>query len=302
MINNIKEYLSKEFIDYYNFIETFKESRDEYKYNFMPDSDYDKIQDIGLRTNIYWKEIVYRVHIVILVSLFKTSRWIDSLNNNVNNYYGFCSNLRGLIESCADSFYTLRSVPLTIATDYKAIYESIHNKVPIVLTHDNLQSTLIHYISATKLNKDESKEYPKEFNAKQITEYLSSIKDGNEKIIFLYQFLCGISHPASEATEMFLFLHKGETIVCSDSNRLESELITGLLGSFKEVLTKMIGAHIINIIGTLTLLNKFDLKEINTNFAKNDDFKEHDSWKEIDKFINESIIKYDDALKTGNYE
>lgn len=302
MIDKIKKYLNPEMIDSYNFIKSLKDSQDEWKYNFMPDEKFANMKDAVKGSEIYWSEMLYRTHIVVLVSLFKSVRWIDSLENNHNNYYGFCSNLRGLIESCADSLYTLLTVPLTIASDYKAIFESIHNNSPILLIHEKLESNLLHYIQATNLNKDQKKIYPNSFNAKHITEYLDCFKDGNEEIIKLYKFLCGISHPAHEATKLFLFLYKGETIVCGDSDLFEIQLIEDLLKETSEVLNKMFRVFIVNIMGILNLLNNFNIPEIRTNFSKENNIEQHLTWIEIKELMDKSIEKYSEGIKNMEYK
>lgn len=301
MNNELKKHLSTEMIEYYDFIISLKNSKDDWKYIFMPDDEYAKMDDVLASSKIYWEEMLYRTHIITLVSLFKSVRWLDAINNNLNNYYGFCASLRGLVESCADSLYTLLTVPLTIANDYKAIYETIHGDSQILLTHEKLESNLLHYIQATKLTKEQQKQYPQSFNAKQIIEYLSCFKEDNEDIIHLYKILCGISHPAYEATTIFLFLHEGKTIVCGDSDDLESVLIEDLLKIQKESITKMYRAFIVNITGILNLLNKFDIPEIKTDFSIKNNIEEHITWKEIDKKMKHSFTKYSEGLKNKHY-
>lgn len=297
MTNEFKNLLSEEIVGYYDFIVSLKNSKAEWKYFFMPDDEFLKIKDPFRSTKIYWEEMLYRTHIVVLVSLFKSIKWFDAINNNSTNYFGFCASLRSLIESCADSFYTLRGVPLTLANDYKAIYESINRESPIIVSHPKLQATLLHFIQATKLTNEQKKQYPLEFNAKQTTEYLACFNEDNEEIISLYKYLCGISHPAYEANAIFLFLHNGETIVCGDSDKYESVLIQNLLENRKEYITRMYRTFMINILGTLNLLNYFDIPEIKTNFAKGKNFEDHALWKEIDEKMKMSFDKYQNELK-----
>lgn len=300
MIDNLKKFLPDEISGYYDLLHSFKSLKDEWKYSFMPDKDYMKINDPIKQANIYWSEMLYRTHIVVLVSWFKALRWLESLDNNIKNYYGFCSCLRALIESCADSFYSLRFAPLTLAKDFQAIYEILHNNSPVLLTHDPLQNVLLHYIQATKLSKEQKLVSPKEYNAKQVTEYLSSIKDGNEKIVQLYDYLCGISHPAYESTQMFLFLHKGETIVCGDSYAHESRLIESQLECFGESLLSMFRVFMGNTLTTLNTLNYFDIAEIHSELDAKA-IEEHPAWTDISKNMKDSRSRYLYALQSGVY-
>ena len=300
MIENLKKLLPDEISGYYDLLLTFKGLKDEWKYNFMTDQDYIKVNDVNEQAKIYWSEMLYRTHIVVLVSWFKALRWLESLENNVGNYYGFCSCLRALIESCADSFYSLRFAPLTLSKDFQAIYETLHNNSPIFLTHDPLEKVLLHYIQATKLSKEQKQANPKEYNAKQVIEYLSSIKDGNEKIVELYNYLCGISHPAYEATQMFLFLHKGETIVCGDSYAYEKQLIESQLECFGESLLSMFRVFMVNTLTTLNTLNYFNLPDIHSEVDSNA-IEEHPAWADISNNMNESRSRYSHALNSGVY-
>lgn len=301
MIDNISKFLPEEINDFYNFSISLKTSKDDWKYYFMPEEEYMSIKDPKKQICIYWTEILYRCHIVSLVSIFKITRWLESMDNNVNNYYGFCSNLRSLIESCADSFFTLRSVPLTIANDYKLIKEILNCNSPILTIHEKLESTLLHFIDGTKLNKEQKKEFPKYFNAEHITDYLKTFEDGNDEIIKLYRFLCGISHPASESTKMFLFLHKGDTYVCGDSYNLESNLVEDLLDQNKESLLKMIRTISGNINCILKLLNEFPIPLIHTDY-RGDNLKEYIPWIEVKDIMHKSIEKYKIGIKTKSYK
>jgi len=301
MIDNLGKYLPEEILGYYELMRSFKTSRDEWRYRFVSEDDFREITDLTIHAKIYWSEMLSRAHIVVLISWFKALRWLESLNNNIDNFYGFCSNLRCLIESCADSFYTLRFAPLTISKDYRAIYESIHNNSTIILTHEPLEKILLHFIQGTKLSKEQRQTYPSEYNAKQITEYLSSIKDDNEKITQMYSYLCGVSHPAYESTQLFLFLHNGETIVCGDSNNLEKVMIQNLLNTFGDSILKLFRAFMVNSLSTLNILNYFNLPDIRSEIDATA-VEGHPSWEEVAKYMEESNMRYSEAMRSGIYE
>lgn len=301
MIDNLKIYLPNEIIEYYDFILSFKVSKDEWKYRFISDAEFEELNDTNHQAKIYWSEMLYRTHIVVLVSWFKALRWLDSLDNNIDNFYGFCSNLRSLIESCADSFYTLRSAPLTLAKDYRAIYESINNDSPILLLHKPLEETLLHFIQGTKLNREQKSLYPSEYNAKQIAEYLSTIEGGNEEIIQLYRYLCAISHPAYESTQMFLFLHNDDTIVCGDSYDFEKIEVKSLMEEYGDSLLKMFNVFMVNTLSTLNILNYFQMPEIHSEINAGM-IERLPAWDEIASYMQTSHILYSQALKNGTYD
>jgi len=279
-------------------------SKVDWRYSFMPDDEYIKIKNPELMNSLYWKEILYRSHIVCLLTLIKCNKWIDGiiLSKEAHHYYSLCANLRGFIESCADSFYTTRNIPKTMATNFEVIQRSINMNSQIVLINDLLENTLLHFIQGTKLSKEDKAKYPENYNAKTIKEYLSSISsDENDRIIQLYDYLCGITHPALESTSLFLFLYNGETIVSADCNAMENELVENILNCFADTLTQLFTIINTNIYETLKLLNCFDLAEVGTMIYCDNVISTLVSWKEIEALILDSSKKYSEALVVGKY-
>lgn len=300
MINNLKYKFPIDFINSYETLRSLRESKAEWRYNFMNEIEYSKVQEPKVLANIYWSEMLSRVHIIVLISSYKTLRWIEAMDNNSSNYYGFCSSLRGLIESVADTFYTLRNVPLTLARDFDAIKKQINENSSVLITHEKLESELLHYIQATKLDKLQKGIYPNSFNSKQIREYLDSLD--NPKIIDLYSYLCGISHPAFESNQIFVFLDKGETIICNDSFALEAELIDVIIEENSETLSNLFRLYMNNLISVIILLNEFKIDKIFIDISFETEFKKNDIWRQINKYMTESEMKYKSAIRLGRYE
>jgi hypothetical protein len=284
--------LPLDLLNTYESLHSLRQSNDEWRYVFMADDEFRELmsEDAIRASGVYWKEMLYRAHIVCLVSAFKTLRWMESLDSTFENYYGFCASLRGLLESCADTFYTLRSVPLTLAKDFFVIKEQIGQRSSVLTTHASLEDLLIHYIQATKLSHSQSKQYPDSFRAKTIKEYLSAMDD--EDLNKLYQWLCGISHPAYEATKMFLFLHKGQTIVCNDSFDMEKVMIRDILQFYTPALSRMMRSYMNNLVSVLLVLNELGIDSLTTAIGSELVFKQTDIWKEIHQYMNESEHLY----------
>jgi len=300
MINNLKHQFPVDLMNSYETLRSLRESKTEWRYKFMNEIEYSKIQEHEFEANIYWSEMLFRIHIIVLVSSFKTLRWIEAMDNNSSNYYGFCSSLRGLIESVADTFYTLRNIPLTIARDFVVIKKQINENSGVLITHGKLESELLHYIQATKLDKSQKDICPKSFNSKQIREYLDSVDD--PQIISLYSFLCGISHPAFESNQIFLFSEKGDTIVCNDSFALESGLIDAVIEKNSKTISNLFRIYMNNLVSVILLLNEFKIDKICFDISIENEFKKNEIWKEISEYMAESEIKYKNALQLGKYE
>jgi len=291
--------ISDKISKYYTLISSIKDANIERTYIFMPNDDYAKMTDSLEVSKIYWHEMLCRAHIVVLVSLFRTKRWLDSINATRLEYYGFCSSLRGMIESVADSFYTLQSVPLTIAHDFYTINKILQKESSVLIHHEKLENTLLHFIQATKLSQTQRQGYPSFYNAKQTKEYLESIKEISDgRLVFLYDTLCQISHPAYESNSLFLFKPDNRTIVCSDSEAMEESLINAMLKSFSNDIEHLFNVYMVNCISTIQCLNKFNIVDFMTSPELINDLP-NPGLGEIDNLINNSKAIYERDLAIG---
>jgi hypothetical protein len=295
------EKFPEEVVNTYETLKCLRKSSNEYHYNFLDNDDFLKINYPPEKYSIYWKEMLKRIHIIILLSCFKTLRWIEAIDDSINNFYGFCSSLRGLIESISDTFYTLYKVPSTIATDFHAIKEQIEKRSLILTNHQNLESELLHYIQATKLNKLEKRKYPKYLNAKQIKEYIKSIDDKKGSLYNLYSFLCSISHPAYESNCVFLLLNKDETIVFNDSIKYELTVIDQILEEHSLTIRDVFRRYMNILYSTILLLNKFEINSLSFHFSNSDMFEKSPVWKEIKQKIDDSELRYKEEIAKGKY-
>jgi hypothetical protein len=300
MNNNIFNLIPDEMRNCYVTLKNLKDKNEESKYNFMNDNLFSELKDPIKASEIYWLEMLYRIHIIVLITSFKTVRWIDSLSSNSNNYYGFCASLRGLIESMADTFYTLNSIPLTIANDFWVIKYQIEKSSNVLITHGPLESVLLHYIQATKLSKEEKLKYPQSFNSKQIKDYLDSVE--LESVNILYSYLCGITHPAYESNKLFLFLNNYETIVNSHCESMELIMIENLIKENYETLSKLSKIYMNNLMLCMFLLNEFKITELSFDITNENEFKKNEFWNEVKQLIESSKSKYEKAIITGKYD
>ena len=302
--DNIELLIGKTGFYYFNSIIELRDSQDDWHYPIMSEMEFKKMDCIFKQHRVYWTEMLYRCHIAVLVSIFRSTRWLDSISSSIisKSFYSFSSCLRGFIEALADSFYTLRNIPLTIAKDFQAIYQALKTESVVIIDHDVLEKTLIHFTHASKKPKGEKKSKEREhFYAKQTREYLQSIEGGNEKILDLYSYLCEVTHPSYYSNTTVFFARDDEMIVCGDSLEYELSLIHSLLDVMSETIETAYRIHCTNTFQILNLLNLFDIKEIFTKFNFIENFKNIDSWFEIEKYIKESKSRYQNAIDTGKY-
>lgn len=293
---------NEKFQSLYNCLCEIRDSQDDWKYRITHIEDFSKHQDPIEAAVDYWKEILYRAHLSVLVSYFKMLRWIDAIKvaKESGNYYSFVANLRGFIECCSDSFYSLRYVPMTIAKDFEAIYRQLIKTSIVITDHRKLEELLIHFSHATKLDPAQKEVHPEFLNAKQVREYLKSISDQGDRIDILYSYLCQVVHPASQSADIVLFhTSENEMIVCGDSFQLEKELIDMMDKEFAEAVHNTFVTICTNGFTTLMLLKKFPLPELHTKFSFEPKIETIEAWQDILELVAQSKTNYDLATSTA---
>ncbi|TGK54259.1 hypothetical protein [Leptospira bouyouniensis] len=256
------------------------------EYSIMPTEEFKKLKKLEEINYITQLEIIERAHIVALSSIFRTRKWIFGIFISYynKNYYLFASSLRGLIEAIGDSFYTLKKIPLTLATHFYSINLALKGELTNPFYLKDLEDDLIHYTHARKLKGNEKKQLPDYYNAKQTTEYLNEIKDGNESIIDLYSELCQISHPASNSLNSFLFEEDGK-LVLHNSEGTDGYLIESLLSKYKDAIGNTISTGLLSSFIVLKLINKFEYPELFIKSEYLGILDKVDLWKECQELI-----------------
>lgn len=212
-------------------------------YTFISIEEFNKLPIIELKY-VYWFETIQRFHICGLTTLLRLKKWYEAIESayKSQNYYSFCASLRGGVEACADSWYTLNVCVTTIAENFSNIKLALDrdpNSENKIFISTEIENMLIHYTYGRKLTKDEKSRCKPSHNAETVKTYLNSLKD--EKIIKLYSELCQITHPSAYSlSPFFLEISDGEQFV-------HSTVIDKLL--IDNILTE----YIDEIINTLTI-------------------------------------------------
>jgi hypothetical protein len=284
-------------------IDKFIQSKDDWRYSFITVEELKNLTT-DQQMKQYWIEILKRSVLSSLLALCKLNHWAVAVQKNIEtkNYYSFCASLRGYIESCADTIYSLSKVPLTIANDFKAIFNSIHNFEGAIIFHEPLENELIHYLQARKLSKEELKVLPSAYQSKNIAEYLRSINDLEGDVNKLYSYLCGIAHPSSNSNGLFLFDSNNHLIICGDSGQFEIKLIEIIINENHSVLNRLFKITAFYAFELLELVNKFLIEELSVITPKRLAIRDQPAWAEIENLIVKSKIRYEKALQTGKYE
>jgi len=261
------------------------------EYHFLSEEEFIKQLNTNLleANKIYWIEILNRVHFASFVSLIRNIRWIESmvLNYENNNFIGFCSSARGLLESSVDSYDTFIKVPIWISESFTSVKKSLHCEQKDTIHLDpELEETLIHFTYARKLLKNENA--PKSHITKTIKEYIKFVdEEENGALYNFYSFLCQISHPAAFSVLSYI---KQEQFASHDIFRVninsDSLNIENLIKENQENLNSIFEAGIFTSLICLKLLNEFNIREYYTNEVNLINFENSEMWKEIIKNIN----------------
>ena len=155
---------------------------------------------------IYVLEIISRLHATALITLRRNLSWIEAVETSYEQsaFFAFCSSLRGMIESSADSFFSLRYVPKNLASHFYLLASCIAGAESTKWhIFKEMEDWGIHFLEAGKyedvsLNKDH-------YKAKKTWEYINSIDSDPffGKVYPFYQKLCQIIHPSRESTYLY---------------------------------------------------------------------------------------------------
>lgn len=183
-------------------------------YRFM-DVEHFKDLPTSQMNTVYWQEILYRVHWAAIANAIRHLRWFDACiihSTSHPNYLAFCAALRGLLESAADTTYSLGTVPLTMASSSNFIIKALNGSFdnsPLISTE--LENCLIHFHHARKVKNTEVT--PAIHKAETAAKYISAIEHLDFPVRELYSELCQVTHPAEHSLHWLSYECKNGWVV-----------------------------------------------------------------------------------------
>lgn len=226
-------------------------------YKYIPDEDFRKISSTEEMQLIYWSEIVQRIHVCGATSIKRVKKWYDAsqIAYQAKNYYAFCSAIRGLVEACCDTFYTVHRIINPICSAFAAIEVALNGKAKKALLCESLEDDLIHYIFARKLTKAEKDNVPTSHYVKPVAVYLESVQD--QGIRDLYAELCQVSHPSLVSLVPFLFSTPEHSLLLHSSD-VDDELNKQLLKRHKGAILTASNFAVLPAMCLLKYVNEFN--------------------------------------------
>lgn len=237
----------------------------------------------------YWLELLGRSYLASAASLMRFNVWLDALIAcyEKNNYLGFAATLRGLVESSADSMFTLAKVPLTIAENYRSIYTAIHESDSTLILNEELEDALIHFSHARKVGKHE--DAPSSHKALQNRDYIDTIKSFCPELELLYADLCELAHPASPSVEwMISYQSQKPWTVYFIGDSQSAFYINKLREKYHDTLPLLLMSGINFPIITLKTLSFFNVEDFKLDHINQIDVSNLPLWSKIKKALDNS--------------
>ena len=206
---------------------------------------------------MYWSETIQRVHVCAATTIKRLTKWYHDVNAayDAENYFGFCASLRGLVESCADSFYTIGKITDPLCENFAPIEQALNGRAKTVLLSAEIEDELIHYVFARKRTASERAVTPESHEAKQVRDYLSSI--GKQSIVDLYFELCQVSHASALSLVPFLLATEEHGPVLHEEH-IDKELNDNILNRHKGTILGASNLAALPAMCLLLLIDEFD--------------------------------------------
>ena len=228
---------------------------------------------------VYWQEMLYRVHWAATSNLLRHQRWFEScriLSVEQPNFLGFCTCLRGLAEGAADASHSLGAVPETLATYYNGICAALRGEATSFLVAEALENMLIHFQYARRLERNE--QAPQAHRAETAAQYISAIDSAANPVKPLYQELCQMTHPAAQSLHWSTRNVNGEWSATSGN---DSESIRDLCKRHLSVI-EWIQMQSVNVsIFMFQVLNVFPLESLQANVVRAINMSSMPLWRKI---------------------
>lgn len=244
------------------------------KYIFMDVLDYTNLfffEDHKLAMQIYWKELLQRLHLASVTTLMRNLKWIQGIKLAVgsNNFIIFASSLRGYLEAFVDSYYSTSFKFIDVAENFSNINKALKGTLDRPLLSSEFEESLIHFYSASK--NANSKTYNVDWLDPLTTrKYLDGFDlPGSELKHKLYSELCEIVHPASSSVKCFTKEEDGiKSSAIQTVPGRDNELIDEILVKYSKLLRLILRVSNTIPVVNLKTLNYFNEPCINTNYIE----------------------------------
>lgn len=218
-------------------------------------------EDSKLGMQIYWKELLQRLHLASVTTLMRNLKWMQGIRFGVetNNFIVLASSLRGYLEAFVDSYYSTSFKFIDVAENFSNISKALKGTLERPLLSSEFEESLIHFYSASK--NANSKTHNVEWLVPMTTrKYLDGFDLPDSELRHqLYSELCEIVHPASPSVKCFT----------KEEDNIKSSTIQTVLGRDDELIEKILEKYskllrlIFRVSNTIAVVNLKTLNNFN---------------------------------------
>ena len=242
----------------------------EVRYRFMSDQEFTALLflDSSEAMRIYWAEMLERAHIASVSAILRSRHWLSAVLSaqSEGNALMFASAFRGLLESAADATTALLGIPITLASNYPVISESLMGRAKTITIAEDLEEELVHYSHGRYIKASERNETPQSHRARQTHDYLKVFGDLRaDKVARCYRYLCDLTHPGAPSVLMWFApvdATVGEFALSTDQ---DEAIINDFLGEYETVPFDTLTFAFNTPVVVLSVLNYFPLRDLHTD-------------------------------------
>lgn len=230
--------------------------------------------DIRQSQKIYWQEILFRAHFAAVTSLIRSQKWLSGvvLGIEAKNLLVFSASLRGFLEATVDSYYSLESLPTSLALNFKIINSALKGELNQSLLNNEIEKKLIHFQFAKKGKKGSDENIN---IAHTNVEYIKSFDLENIGIKEMYSELCEVTHPAANSVNCFT----EENVVSEHhsyivtSTETDSIVISEMVSKYSKQIENLLKIGISLYCICLKILTLFDFENIHSEYVNESIFE-----------------------------
>lgn len=247
--------------------------------------------DIRESQKIYWQEMLQRVHFASVTSLIRSKKWLEGtvLGLETKNLLLFASSFRGFLEATVDSYYSLDSLPTSMALNFKIINSAVKGELNQCIVQEELESKLIHFQFAKKGKKGKD---PEIRIALSNADYIKSFDLENLGIKELYSDLCEVTHPAANSVNCFtkeIIVSENYSYIVT-STETDDTVISELVNKYSNQIEHLLRIGLSLYCICLKILTLFDYEGVHSEYIDESIFTKllnQESWNSILEMIEE---------------
>ncbi len=225
-----------------------------------------------------WRDQMAKAHIAATATILRNARWIRGMMSSYtnSNLMAFGASFRGLIEAAADSFESLRDVPLNLASNFATIRACLAGEAEDkVHVSPELEKLLEHFIYAQKQPK--SFRGPSHMKAKHARDYINGLQEADQgKIVDAYADLCEVTHPASLTVTVFLRGNDNGKLALDSCP--DERYIKFLIDEYGEIMPRVLRWSLNSAFMTLRVINQLPVPDLHVPLVDSLDFDQSADW------------------------